>query len=116
MTLPTPGSKASQKKAKNWKSSRRGKKASRPRAGAFFQDAGGDTYLADTRRLRAKLVQRGDVFLTGGYSIERNGNHVTTGWQGKNPPTRARAEVKRMYMNGSIKEIVATFFPVPSNL
>ncbi|KAF8158608.1 hypothetical protein BJ912DRAFT_805466, partial [Pholiota molesta] len=102
-------------KEKGWKPSQRSQKSNRPRAGKWLREAG-DTFLADTKRLRAKLVQSGDTFLTKSYSLELNGSRVSTGWQGSRPPDKAREQIQRAYSNGSIRQTIATFFPVPADL
>jgi hypothetical protein len=95
---------------------RRSKNSKRPRGGVYIREAGRDTFLADTRRLRAKWIQRGELFRTQSYSINLNGAHVSTGWQGLNPPPLARSQIRRSYSNNSILDTVAKFFPVPADL
>ncbi|KAF8200141.1 hypothetical protein BJ912DRAFT_836551, partial [Pholiota molesta] len=92
------------------------KNSKRPRGGVYIWEAGRDTFLADTRRLRAKWIQRGELFRTQSYSINLNGAHVSTGWQGLNPPPLARSQIRRSYSNNSILDTVAKFFPVPADL
>jgi hypothetical protein len=109
-------SKAAIKKEKNWKPSQRSQNSKRPRGGKWLQEAGGDSFLADTKRLRAKLVQSADAFMTKSYSIETNGSRVTTGWQGLRPASKSAKQIQNAYSNGSIRQTVATFFPVPADL
>ncbi|KAF8176786.1 hypothetical protein BJ912DRAFT_797408, partial [Pholiota molesta] len=103
-------------KEKNWKPSQRSQNSKRPRGGKWLQEAGGDSFLADTKRLRAKLVQSADAFMTKSYSIETNGSRVTTGWQGLRPASKSAKQIQNAYSNGSIRQTVATFFPVPADL
>ncbi|KAF8173480.1 hypothetical protein BJ912DRAFT_931921 [Pholiota molesta] len=94
----------------------RSKASKCPRGGAAIREAGGDTFLADTRRLLAKWIRKGDIFRTEAYTVLLNGKHVSTGWHGLNPSRRDRAEVRRDYLNGSIVDTVAMFFPVYADL
>lgn len=103
-------------KTKAKKGHRRGKNSSRPRGGKALREAGGDSYAADTRRLQKKLVSRGDLYQTTSYSVERDGSRVSTGWQGRNPPPRARSEIRRLYGSKEMQTILESFFPVYANL
>lgn len=109
---PAVPSEAQEKKRKG---KRRGKKSSRPRGGKELKAAGGDAYQADTRRLQKKFVSGGDLYQTNTYSIEKNGSKVSTGWQGRNPPPRARAEIRRLYRRKEMQGIIEGFFPVYAN-
>ena len=97
---------------KKKKGKRRGKTSSRPRGGKALKAAGGNSYVSDTQRLRKKLVYRADFYQTGSYSIEQNGSRVSTGWQGRNPPPRARSEIRRLYGTKGMQSVLETFFPV----
>ncbi len=113
---PCPAPTSSTPFATKKKGKRRGKSSSRPRGGKDLKAAGGDSYVADTMRLRRKLISMGDFYKTRAYSIERDGSHVTTGWQGRNPPPRARSQIRRLYGTSEMQRILELFFPVYANL
>lgn len=98
------------------KGKRRGKKSSRPRGGKELKAAGGDAYAGDTKRLQKKLMSKGDLYQTSSYSVEQNGSRVSTGWQGRNPPRRARSEIRRLYGSKEMQEILEGFFPAYADL
>ena len=105
------------KKAKTGKKSRRGKKASRPRGGVVFREAGRDPVLSDALRLRRKLVLGGDLFGTQSFSILEDAPHVSTGWHGLNPRPSARREILALHKRPEeMRKVLETFRPVPADL
>lgn len=114
MSSAVAGAEPIRKPAKKGKG-KRGKKSSRPRGGVALKEAGGDLFVWDTIRLRAKLVAKSDLFQANGYSIQQDGSHTSTGWQGRNPPLVARKEIRALYRRPKdMQAVLETFFPVPA--
>lgn len=115
-TSSRPKSKAQIRREKGLPNRRRGIHSSNPRGGMHRQLIGEDGYAADSERLLAKLFKNSKVFQTTAYSLEKNGNHVSTGWHGLNPSVKARKQLQTMYNSGKIKKEVAKLFPIPADL
>jgi hypothetical protein len=83
------------------------------RGGKALKDAGGDEWLARDTRLLLKWLQRASILQSLTYSLEKDGSKTRTGWQGKPPPPKSRAEIRSDYFSGAIKATLETFYPVP---
>jgi hypothetical protein len=89
-----------------------GSKVSRRRHGKDLKHAGSDE-ASRKMRLTDKWFRRGESIRTDTYSLAHDGSHSASGWQGVPPPTSKRKEVTKAYDDGSIVQILGSFFPVP---
>lgn len=89
-----------------------GSKRSRKRGGRELRLAGSNA-AARKVRITDKWIGEGTTYQTSNYSILQDGSHSSTGWQGRAPPIQKRRDVLKAYKDGSIVQVLGTFFPVP---
>ena len=93
---------------------RRGGQSRRPRAGQAKQEQKEQGPMGESRmrRLRACAFRDGEMLCADIFSMARNGLASATGWQGRVPPKKTRAELEALYNNGRIAELLGVFYPV----
>ncbi len=104
---------AAKKKNRRGKSSSRLFLTKRPRGGAAITDAAGDVWIARDARLLNKWLQKAGRFQSSGYSLDKDGSHAASGWQGRRPPPKDHSQIRKDYASGAIGVTLATFFLVP---
>ncbi|KAF9471692.1 hypothetical protein BDN70DRAFT_819685 [Pholiota conissans] len=111
---PRPsGSKPPQANRSGSQQTRRGKNSSRKRGGQGRRDtAHQKAEVTDQSRLRDSWLSRCQAFFTTDYSILTKGCVSSTGWHGRMPARRARAEIVKAYHSGAIFEELSHFFPI----
>jgi hypothetical protein len=84
----------------------------RHRGGRATQEAGGDMSLASAARQGAKLLKNAHIYSTPQASLQEDGRHTSTGWQGKEPPEISRREIIRLWETGGIHRYLLGFYRV----
>jgi hypothetical protein len=89
-----------------------GSKASRNRHGKDLKQHGSNAASREAR-LADKWIRLGASFRTETFSLAKDGSHSSSGWQGIPPPAGKRREVQQAYDDGSVVQILGSFFPIP---
>ena len=93
----------------------KGSRKKHKRAGKALQETGGDPKAARELRLRQRELRRVEVHKSTDFSLLTHSNSSSTGWQGKMPAIKDREAILQAYLNGQVKKLVASFYPIYHN-
>ncbi|KAJ7158204.1 hypothetical protein C8R43DRAFT_847771, partial [Mycena crocata] len=71
----------------------------RRRSGALRRYPNGTENPARTAHFANIEAKRSDRLVSLSFSVKRHGSHSNTGWQGAQPPLKARTEIRRLYFS-----------------
>lgn len=92
---------------------RRGRGSRRRRGGKEKQEQKAGVSEGRLRRLRERDIREGEAVCSDEFSIQKEGQVSSSGWQGRAPPKKTQEQLKRLWESGGILELLQVFFPVP---
>lgn len=105
--------KASQPNRKGTGKGRRGKRSSAIHKQNKPKDERGGSTLARDRALLGSWLGRAVIHRTTDFTILEDCPHTSTGWHGRAPHCDDRDEIIAAYRDGSLNEVLKTFYQVP---